>query len=112
MHGPSFAGIGCITFGKDMAMSSDLQLEFEQLPGPTPHDETDYSLRGYVARIPEERLAKYDSAWTDEQVREWDGNFRSDGALMLVCCERDVDVEEFRNVVEEFLEFRKARQGK
>jgi len=37
---------------------------------------------------------------------EWDGNFRSDGALMLVCCERDVDVAEFRRVLEEHLAFR------
>jgi len=52
-------------------------------------------------------LNQYRPQWTDDQVKEWDGNFRSDGALMLVCCERDVDVHEFRTVVEEYLEFRK-----
>lgn len=36
---------------------------------------------------------------------EWDDNFRDDGDLMLICCERDVDVAEFRRVVEEFIEF-------
>ena len=30
-------------------------------------------------------------------------NFRSDGALMLVCCERDVEIAEFRAVLEEHL---------
>ena len=30
-------------------------------------------------------------------------NFRSDGALMLVCCEREGEVREFREVVEECL---------
>jgi hypothetical protein len=88
-------------------MSVDLRLEFERAPGAGPKDETDYALRSYVAGLPEERLAAYDPAWSDEQVTEWDGNFRNDGALMLVCCERDVDVAEFRRTVEEFLRFRK-----
>jgi len=89
-------------------MNVDQELEFEKCPSAQPHDETDYALRCYVARLADEHLAKYDPAWTDEQVIEWDGNFRSDGALMLVCCERDVDVGEFRSMVEEFLRFRKA----
>jgi hypothetical protein len=42
----------------------------------------------------------------------WDGNFRSDGALMLVCCERDVDAPEFRRVVEEYIAFRKRFKTK
>jgi hypothetical protein len=87
-------------------MSTDVQLEFEKVRGSGPKDETDYALRSYIAGLPAEHLAKYDPAWTDEQVKEWDGNFRSDEALMLVCCERDVDVEEFRRTVEEFLRFR------
>jgi hypothetical protein len=57
--------------------------------------------------LADEHLAKYDPSWTDEQVMEWDGNFRSDGELMLVCCERDVEVAEFRQVLEQYLEFRK-----
>jgi hypothetical protein len=87
-------------------MTTDLQLEFEKAPESGRKDETDYALRSYVATIPPERLAAYDPAWSDEQVKDWDGNFRSDGALMLVCCERDVDVGEFRSTVEEFLRFR------
>jgi hypothetical protein len=87
-------------------MSTDLELEFETSPASGPKDETDYALRHYVATIAPERLAAYNPAWTDEQVKEWDGNFRSDDALMLVCCERDVDIAEFRKTVEEFLRFR------
>ena len=30
-------------------------------------------------------------------------NFCSDGVLMLVCCERDMEVREFRAVIEECL---------
>ena len=90
-------------------MTADQVREFENRPGTPPMDETDRSLRAYVARLPDEKLAQYDPAWTDEQVIAWDGNFRSDGGLMLVCCERDVDVQEFRAVVEECLAFRRAQ---
>jgi hypothetical protein len=85
------------------------ELDFEHLPGSEPMDETDVSLRAYLSRLPDDHLAKYDPAWSDEQVIEWDGNFRSDGGLMLVCCERDVDVTEFRRVLEEHLIFRRIR---
>jgi hypothetical protein len=86
-------------------MAIDRVHEFENRAGTPPMDETDRSLRAYVARIPEHKLAQYDPSWSDEQVMAWDGNFRSDGELMLVCCERDVDVAEFRRVVEEYLAF-------
>ena len=68
-----------------------------------PRDETDENLHAYLDTLKPEHLAKYDPEWRDEEVMEWDGNFRSDGALMLVCCERDVEVKEFREVVEERL---------
>lgn len=75
-------------------------IDFEHMPGDPPLDETDVSLRAYLARLTDEHLARYDPSWSDEQMIEWDGNFRSDGALMLTCCERDVDAREFRRVLE------------
>jgi hypothetical protein len=92
-------------------MNAEQQLDFEHWPNDMAKDETDVSLRAYVSRLPDDHLAKYDHAWTDEHVMEWDGNFRSDGDLMLVCCERDVDVAEFREVVEQFIEYRKQTQS-
>lgn len=91
-------------------MTTSNECDFENA-ATGPMDETDASLRTYVAKIPDEKLAKYDPKWTDEQVIEWDDNFRNDGALMLVCCERDVDVEEFRKVVEERVRFPKQGCG-
>lgn len=90
-------------------MKAQPTIDFEHLPGDGPLDETDVALRAYLARLPDEHLAKYDPAWTDEQVMAWDGNFRSDGDLMLVCCERDVDVGEFRRVLERHLQLRMPR---
>ena len=84
---------------------SDIDLE-RPLAGEPP-DETDISLRAYLTRLDEERLREYDPRWSDEQLIEWDGNFRSDGALMLVCCERDVEIDEYRRVLAEHL----ARRG-
>ncbi len=70
-------------------------------------DETDISIRAYFCRMDDDRLRQYSKDWTDEQVIEWDGNFRCDGALMLVCCERDIDIDEYRKVIEENI----ARRG-
>jgi hypothetical protein len=88
-------------------MSERPGIDFEHLPDDGPLDETDVNLRAYLGRLSDVHLARYDPAWTDEQVRAWDGNFRSDGELMLVCSERDVDVEEFRRVLEKHLQYRK-----
>lgn len=79
----------------------------ERLPDDGPLDETDVSLRAYFCRLSDERLGQYDPSWSDERVIEWDGNFRSDGALMLICCERDVDVTEYRRVLEAHLALRR-----
>lgn len=76
---------------------------FERGEDGGPNDETDINLRGYIATIPAEKLAAYDPAWTDEQLMQWDANFREDGDLMLVCCERDVDVAEYRGVLEAWI---------
>lgn len=85
--------------------------DFERFPVGQPTDETDISLRAYVSQLPASRLSEYRTDWTDDRVKEWDGNFRSDGCLMLVCCERDVDVAEFRRVLEQFLSWRSSQQG-
>jgi len=84
-------------------------LAFERPTDGQPYDETDISVRAYVTRIPEDKLDVYDHDWSDDEVVAWDGGFRDDGDLMLVCCERDVDVAEFRAVLEEFLRFREER---
>ena len=83
-------------------------MDYEHLPGDGRLDETEVSLRAYLARLSDEHLSQYDPAWTDEQVQAWDGNFRSDGALMLVCCERDIDVGDFRRALAEHLRYRHA----
>jgi len=79
---------------------------YERLPEGQAMDETDISLRAYLAGLEDNHLLQYDPSWNDDQVISWDGNFRDDGALMLVCCERDVEMDEFRRVLVEHMQFR------
>lgn len=87
-------------------MTPSQELNLERLPGDGPLDETDVNLRAYLSRLTNEHLAEYDSTWSDDRVIEWDGNFRSDGVLMLTCSERDVDILEFRQVLERHIVYR------
>lgn len=79
---------------------------FEQEPYPDGADETDINLRAYFDRMDDAKLRGYDPAWTGEQVIEWDGNFKDDGTLMLICSERDVSVAEYRSVLEACIRYR------
>ena len=79
---------------------------FEQEPTTEPLDETDVNLRAYFDRMPDDKMQEYSPAWSDSQVIEWDGNFRDDGNLMLLCSERDVDVEEYRRVLDQCMRYR------
>ena len=79
---------------------------FEQEPFDESPDETAINLRAYFDRMADEKMCQYSPAWNDDRVVEWDGNFRDDGNLMLVCCERDVDVNEYRRVIEECIRYR------
>ena len=69
-------------------------------------DETSINLRAYFDRMPDEKMRQYSRSWTDDQVVAWDGNFKNDGALLIACCERDVDVAEYRRVIEQAIAYR------
>lgn len=79
---------------------------FEQEPFDEPYDETSINMRAYLDRIPDDKMRQYSADWTDEHVVEWDGNFRDDGCLMLVCSERDVEVAEYRQELERAIRYR------
>jgi len=64
------------------------------------------NLRAYLDRVPDEKMRQYSPAWSDDEVVAWDGNFKDDGALMLICSERDIEVAEYRKVLEECISYR------
>jgi hypothetical protein len=80
---------------------------FEQEPwDQAGHDETAVNLRAYFDRMRDEKMRQYDPDWTDDQIIEWDGNFTTDGNLLLGCSERDVEVEEYRTVIAQAIAYR------
>jgi|SRR5262245_8655905 len=79
---------------------------FEQEPTDEPLDETAINLRAYFDLMPDEKMRRYEPDWTDQQLIEWDDNFRDDGNLMLLCSEREVDVFEYRRVLENCIRYR------
>jgi hypothetical protein len=93
--------------------TANTDVNYERMPEGMAMDETDVNLRSYFSRMSDEKLTEYVPNWTDEQVMEWDGeNFKDDGTLFLICSERDVDVEEYRRVLEEHIRFRFANKAK
>jgi hypothetical protein len=79
---------------------------FEQDATQERMDETSFNLRAYFDRMADEKLRQYSRSWNDQQLMEWDGNFKSDGDLLLPCSERDVDIAEYRRVIEQCIEYR------
>jgi hypothetical protein len=80
---------------------------FEQQPFVDEYpDETSINLRAYFDRMPDQKMRQYSPEWTDEQVVDWCGDFKDDGSLMIACCERDVEIGEFRRVLEKAIEYR------
>lgn len=80
---------------------------FERYPPGMQMDETDINLRAYFWNLPEEKIAEYDPSWSDEKLMEWDGNFKNDGSLMMACSERGVEIDDYREVLEQYIEFKK-----
>lgn len=80
---------------------------FEQEPfvDETP-DETSINLRAYLDRMADDKMRQYQPNWTDDQVMEWCGDFRDDGILFITCSERDIEVAEFRRVLEQAIAYR------
>ena len=79
---------------------------FEQDPSDERMDETSFNLRAYFDRMDDDKLRQYSRTWSDQQLMDWDGNFKSDGKLLLPCSERDVDIAEYRRVIEQCIRYR------
>lgn len=87
-------------------MAHEFPWNFEQEPWTEAHDETSINLRAYFDRMPDDKMRQYSRDWSDDELVNWDGNFRDDGALFITCSERDVDIKEYRQVLEECIRYR------
>jgi hypothetical protein len=79
---------------------------FEQEPSDEPVDDTIINLRAYFDHMADEKMQQYRKDWTDEEVMRWDDNFTDEGNLLLVCCFRDVEIDEYRKVLEQAIDYR------
>lgn len=85
---------------------------FEQEPTDERLDETGVNLRAYFDQMPDGKMRQYRREWSDDELMAWDGNFRSDGELLIPCCESsDVDVGRYRRVLEEAIAYRDRVRG-
>ncbi len=81
--------------------------DFESEPPFEPMSETGINLCAYFDAMPDAKLATYDPDFTDEALMQWDGNFTSEGALLLPCCESDeVDPAMYRRYAQECIRYR------
>ncbi len=80
---------------------------FEGEPPFEEMSETGINLCAYFDAMPDTQLATYDASFSDDQLMEWDGNFTSEGTLLLPCCEsEDVDPAMYRRYIERCIGYR------
>ncbi|MEZ5938576.1 MAG: hypothetical protein R3C52_10185 [Hyphomonadaceae bacterium] len=69
--------------------------------------ETGVNLCAYFDAMPDAKLTTYDRTFDDGRLMSWDGNFTSEGTLLLPCCEsEDVDPAMYRRYIEACIAYR------
>ena len=72
-----------------------------------PRTEAGINLCAYFDAMPDAKLCTYDPAMSDEQLMRWDGNFKSDGDMLLPCTEsEEVDVAMYRRYIAACIRYR------
>lgn len=86
---------------------------FEGEPPFEPRTEAGINLCAYFDRMPDAKLKTYDPNMSDEALMRWDGNFKSDGDMLLPCVEsEEVDVEMYRRYIAENIRYRDRVRAK
>ena len=86
---------------------SEPSWNFEGEPPFEPRTEAGINLCAYFDGMPDAKLETFDPAMSDEELMRWDGNFKSDGDMLLPCTEsEEVDVEMYRRYIAECIRYR------
>ena len=86
---------------------------FEGEPPFEPRTEAGINLCADVDGMPDAKLKTFDPAMSDEDLMRWDGNFKSDGDMLLPCVEsEEVDVEMYRRYIAQCIRYRDRVRGK
>jgi hypothetical protein len=85
---------------------------FEGEPPFEPRTEAGINLCAYFDAMPDAKLRAYDPGMSDEALMEWDGNFTSEGDMLLPCTEsEEVDVEMYRRYIAACIRYRDRVRG-
>lgn len=85
---------------------------FEGEPPFEPRTEAGINLCAYFDGMPDSKLKTFDPAMSDDALMRWDGNFKSDGDMLLPCTEsEEVDVEMYRRYMAENISYRNRVRG-
>ncbi len=80
---------------------------FESEPPFEPRTEAGINLCAYFDGMPDAKLKTFDPTMSDEALMAWDGNFKSDGDMLLPCTEsEEVDVEMYRRYIAQCIRYR------
>jgi hypothetical protein len=80
---------------------------FEGEPPFEPRTEAGINLCAYFDGMPDAKLKTFDPGMSDEALMRWDGNFKSDGDMLLPCVEsEEVDVAMYRRYIAECIRYR------
>jgi hypothetical protein len=91
----------------------DTRWNFEGEPPFEPRTEAGINLCAYFDGMPDAKLKTFDPAMSDDALMRWDGNFKSDGDMLLPCVEsEEVDVEMYRRYIAENIRYRDRVRGK
>lgn len=86
---------------------SEPSWNFEGEPPFEPRTEAGINLCAYFDAMPDAKLKTFDPAMSDVELMRWDGNFKSDGDMLLPCTEsEEVDVEMYRRYIAECIRYR------
>lgn len=74
--------------------------------------ETGVNLCAYFDAMPDAKLRTYRADFSDEELMQWDGEFTSEGTLLLPCCEsEDVDPDMYRRYISACIRYRDRVRG-
>ena len=80
---------------------------FEGEPPFEEMSETGINLCAYFDAMSDAKLRTYDPKFSDDELMVWDGNFTSEGTLLLPCCEsEDVEPDMYRRYIEQCIRYR------
>ena len=86
---------------------SEPSWNFEGEPPFEPRTEAGINLCAYFDAMPDAKLKTFDPDMSDDELMRWDGNFKSDGDMLLPCTEsEEVEVQMYRRYIAECIRYR------